>query len=135
MAIPKGPPRRYTASRQLIAGDDFNNVSDHTFSFQSLTAVGANAQATATALDGANIEIAAGVAAGAVKLPISFPGAEVCILNNSGNSQQVYGTGTDTVQTTGTTYAPAATGVALVTLTSAIYFCIKTGFWQRSTTA
>jgi hypothetical protein len=135
MTIPAGPPRRYTTSRQLIAGDDFNNLSDHNYSFQSLTALGANAQATATALNAANVEIAAGTAAGAAKLPVSYPGAEVSVLNNSSNSQQIYGTGTDVVQSGAGTFAAAATGVTLVTLNAALYFCVKKGFWQRAATA
>lgn len=137
MTIPNSPPRRYTTSKQLIGGDDFNNLSDHSFSFQSFAAVGANAQATATPINGANIEILAGAAAGAVLLPVSFPGQEVSILNNSASSQQVYGTGADVIQnaTTPGAYAAAAVGVPLTTLNSAIYFCIKKGFWQRAPTS
>ncbi len=134
MAIPKGPPRRYSTSRQLVAGDDINNLSDRACSFMQLTPTGAT-QAAAALVDAANVEIPAGAAAGGVALPVSYPGAEVAILNNSGNTTTVYGSGTDVVQTSGTTYAAAATGVSLVTLTSALYFCIKTGFWQRATTA
>lgn len=134
MAIPNSPPRRYSTSKQLIAGDDFNKLNDELNSFQTLTPTGAT-QAAAAPINAANIEIPAGAAAAGVVLPVSYPGAIVNILNNSSNTTTVYGTGTDVVQTSGTTYAAAATGVSLVTLTSATYFCIKTGFWQRSTTA
>ena len=134
MAIPRNPPRRYTTSKQLIGGDDFNNVNDRACSFMQLIPTGGT-QAAAAQVNAANVEIPAGSAAGGVLLPTSYPGAEVSILNNSGNTTTVYGTGADVVQTTGTTYAAAATGVPLVTLTSALYVCVKTGFWQRATTA
>ena len=135
MTIPLSPPRRYTTSKQLIGGDDFNNLNDHSFSFQQIAAPGANAQATATQVNAANVEFLAAAAAGAALFPVSYPGAEVCVLNNSANSQQLYGQGTDVIQSGAATYAPFATGVTLVTLQSAIFFCIKKGFWQRSANA
>ncbi len=126
--------QRFITSRQLLPGDWANGVTDALFSSQSLVATGAATQAAATQLNAAQVELLAG-AASAVKLPVSYPGAEVTILNNSGNAQQVFGTGNDVVQTTGTTYAAAATGVALASLACAVYRCVKQGFWQRITTA
>lgn len=133
MAIPKNPPRRYTASRQLIGGDDFNNLNDQLNSFQTLTPAGAT-QAAAAQINASHVELLTAGAAGVV-LPVSYPGAVVCILNNSGNAQNVYPAGTDQVQNAATTYAGASTAVSLVSLASACYYCIKTGFWQRSATA
>lgn len=132
MSIPKSPPRRYSSSRQMIAGDDINNLSDRTCSFQQLLPLGAT-QVAAAPIDAANVELLTAATAG-VRLPVSYPGAEVCILNNSGAAQNIYPGGTDQVQTTATTYAGASTAVSLASLASAIYFCIKTGFWQRAAT-
>jgi hypothetical protein len=132
MSIPNSPPNRYTSSRQTIAGSDINNLSDRVCSFQALTAIGA-AQATAAAIDAANIEVLAGSANNAgVRLPVSYPGAEVAILNNSANNTIVYGNGTDTIQSSGTAFTATMT---MATLTSTLFFCIKKGFWQRAITA
>lgn len=126
--------QRFISSRQLLPGDWANGITDGWFSAQSFVATGAATQAAAITVNAAQVELLTG-AASAVKLPASFPGAEITILNNSGNAQQVFGTGTDVVQTTGTTYAAAATGVVLASLACAVYRCVKTGFWQRITTA
>ena len=126
--------QRFLQSKQLIPGDWANAVTDFLTSFQALVLVGAATQAAALTVNAANVEFLAG-AASAAKLPPSYPGAIINVLNNSGNAQQIFGTGADVVQTSGTTYAAAATGVALASLASATYFCIKAGFWQRSTTA
>jgi hypothetical protein len=133
MTIPASPPRRYTTSRQLIAGDDFNNLSDHNYSFQTLTATGAT-QAAAASVNAANVEIPAGNAAAGIKLPIAYPGQDVTVVNNSSNTITVYGAGTDVVQSGNApiTYAAAATGVTMATLTSYYFTCIKKGFWQRT---
>jgi hypothetical protein len=126
--------QRFLSSRQLLPGDWANAVTDAVASVQQLTLATAATQAAAVTLNGANVELLTG-AASAVKLPPAIPGLAIDILNNSGNAQQVFGTGTDVVQTSGTTYAAAATGVVLASLASATYFCIKAGFWQRITTA
>lgn len=134
MGFPAAPFRRYIASRQLIAGDDMNAINDAFYSFQPLTALGTT-QADAALVNASNLEVLAGSANNAgIKLPPAYPGAEILVLNNSANTTKVYGTGTDTVQTTGTTYAAAATGVTMATLVSAKFRCIKKGFWQRIVT-
>lgn len=127
--------QRFIPSRQLLPGDWANGITDSLYSAQTVAPAGAATQAGATSVNASQVEILAGSAASAVKLPASFPGAEVTILNNSSNSQQVFGTGADVVQSGAATYAAAATGVALVTLTCAVYRCVKTGFWQRIATA
>jgi hypothetical protein len=127
--------QRFISSRQLLPGDWANAISDALTSAQALTASGTT-QADAAIINATNTEVASGSANNAgVKLPAALPGAEINILNNSANTTKVYGAGTDTIQTTGTTYAAAATGVTMATLVSAKYFCIKAGFWQRITTA
>ena len=131
MPFPPARSTTYNQGRQLIDGADMQALFDALGSFQSLTPAGAVSQAAATALNAANVEILAGSGASSVLLPPSYAGAEVTIVNNSSNGQQVYGTGADVVQSGSNSYAAAATGVALATLTSAIYRCVKKGFWQR----
>lgn len=131
MGIPKSPPKRYTSSRQLIAGDDFNSLNDELNSFQTLTATGAS-QAAAASINAANVEIPAGNAAGSVVLPVSYPGAMVNILNNSANTQSVFPGGTDQIQSGATGYGAAGAAVTMLTGVSAIFYCIKVGFWQVS---
>ena len=130
MSIPKSPPARYISSRQLIAGADMNNLNVHSFSFQTVTPAGAT-QATATPLDAANVEIAAAAPAGGVILPISYPGQEIAIINNSLNTTTVYPQGaTDVIQNGATGYAAVTAGVTVATLVSIVFTCIKQGFWQ-----
>lgn len=126
--------QRFIASRQLLPGDWANGISDALYSTQQILLTSAATQAAAVTVNAAQVELLTG-AASAAKLPPSYPGAEVTILNNSGNAQQIFGTGADVVQTTGTTYAAAATGVVLASLACSIYRCVKVGFWQRITTA
>lgn len=130
MTIPASAPNRYSASKQLISGADFNNLNDHLNSSQGLTATGV-AQVDAAQINAANVEILNGSAANAgVRLPVSYPGAEVAILNNSANTSIVYAIGTDVIQNGATGYAAAAAGVNMVTLVTDLFFCIKKGFWQ-----
>lgn len=130
MAYPASPPRRYTTSKQLIGGDDFNNLNDHLNSAQAVTAAGV-AQVDAAAINASNVEVLAGSANNAgVRLPVSYPGAEICILNNSANTTIVYATGTDVIQNGATGYAAAAAGVNMATLVSDVFYCVKKGFWQ-----
>lgn len=126
--------QRFISSRQLLPGDWANGITDALYSAQQVIPVGAATQAAAVPVNAAQVEAIAGTAS-ALRLPASYPGAEVTILNNSGNAQQIFGTGADVVQTSGTTYAAAATGVVLASLACAVYRCVKTGFWQRITTA
>ena len=131
MSFPKASNQRYTTSRQLIAGLDMNNLTDSTNSYQKITATGAT-QATAAKADAANIEIASGSAANAgIVLPVSYPGAEIVVLNNSLNTSDIYPNGTDQIQNGGTGYAAASAAVAIATLVSWKLRCVKQGFWQR----
>lgn len=135
MPFPPARSTTYNQGRQLVDGADMQALFDALQSFQSLTPAGAATQAAATAINAANVEILAGSGASAVLLPPSYAGAEIVILNNSSNNQQVFGSGTDVVQTSGTTYAAAATGVTMATLVSNKFRCVKKGFWQRLITA
>ena len=132
LVLANAPPRIYTTSKQLIGGDDFNNISAQINSFQAVTALGV-AQSDAAQINAANVEILAGSAPNTgVKLPPSFVGADVFILNNSANTENVYPFGNDQVQNGNTTYAAAGAAVTQVTLTCWNFTCVKKGFWQRS---
>jgi hypothetical protein len=118
----------------MIAGDDFNNISAQLNSFQALLATGV-AQADAAQINASNVEILAGSAANTgVKLPVSYPGAIVNILNNSANTENIYPLGVDQIQNATNGYAAASAAITIATLLSATYFCIKKGFWQRAIT-
>lgn len=136
MAFPKSSPSatRLISSRQLVPGSLINDMNDAIYSYQKLLAGGAT-QTLAALIDAANVEIDAVSAAGGVALPAANSGSIINILNNSLNTTTVYGNGTDVIQTTGTTYAAAATGITMATLVSIRLFCIKAGFWQRIITA
>jgi hypothetical protein len=135
MGIPSAPNQRYTTSKQLIAGSDMNNLSDQLNSAQKLTALGTT-QATAAPVNAANVEIASGSAANAgIRLPTSYPGLIINILNNSLNTSDVYPGGTDQIQNAGTTYAAASAAVTMATLVSWQLICMKKGFWQRQITS
>jgi hypothetical protein len=135
MTIPANAPRRYTTSRQLIAGDDFNNLSDHVYGFQSLVAVGPAAQATAPTLNASNIEILAASPAGAVKLPIAYPGQDLSIINNSAQTITIFPQANgDVIQSGATGYGAANASVTMLTAVNANFFCIKKGFWQITKT-
>lgn len=132
MTFPTSYRAQYSSSRQLISGQSINDLENQLNSYQSLTALGV-AVTDAAQIDAANVEIAAGSANNAgVLLPKAYPGAVVNILSNSLNTTVIYGKGTDTVQTTGTTFAASVT---MATLVSTTFKCIKAGFWQRVSTA
>lgn len=132
MTYPASAPRRYTTSRQLIGGDDFNNVSDHSYSFASIAALGTT-QGTATAINAANVEVtlANSINNGGVLLPIAYPGGFVNILNNSGQTTKIYPQANgDVIQNSTTGYAAANTAITAATNVPLELYCVKKGFWQ-----
>ncbi len=133
LVLANAPPRIYTTSKQLIGGDDINNFNASLFSFQAVTALGI-AQADAAQIIAANVEILAGSAANTgVKLPVSYPGAIINILNNSANTENIYPFGNDQIQTNSATlYAAAGVAITMITLIQATFVCMKKGFWQVS---
>lgn len=134
LVLANAPPRIYTTSKQLIGGDDINNITAQLNSFQAVTALGV-AQADAAQINASNVEILAGSAPNTgVKLPVSYPGAIVNILNNSANTENIYPLGNDQIQNGVNSYAAAGAAITIATLLSATYFCIKKGFWQRAIT-
>lgn len=128
MTFPTSNRTQYTTGRQLISGQSINDLENQLNSFQQITAAGV-AQGDAAVIDAANVEVLSGSANNAgIVLPKAYPGAVVSVLNNSLNTTKVYGKGTDTVQTTATTFAAS---VDMATLVQAVFRCIKAGYWQR----
>lgn len=86
-------------------------------------------QAAALALTAALNELTTvGTAADSVKLPLAVAGLSVQVFNTTATSAQVFGAGTDTINSVAT-----ATGVALAAGKNAIFFCTKTapgGTWR-----
>jgi hypothetical protein len=60
----------------------------------------------------------------AVTLPAAKAGMEITLVNNGAQTAQVYGTGTDTINT-----VAGATGVPQLSLAVTIYYCFVTGAW------
>jgi len=126
LKLPSTQARQYTTSRQLIAGDDFNNlVAQLNSEADGLTAGAGGTQAKALQL-GAAVNTVSTVASAndSVKLPKGIPGLEVWIQNaGGGNSIQVFVYNTGTINNTD----GAATGVALAaSLTAAtLYKCLR----------
>ena len=136
MALPRNTPNRYSNSRQLISGSDINNINDSHNSIQLLTASTTQTQAGAqlALINAANVLLTVGNANDAIALPLGYPGLSIWISNPAGNSAQVYGSGTDTINDVAT-----ATGVAQAASKTAIYTCVAVvsgvGKWYRILTA
>lgn len=118
---PSKSPDRYSPSRQLIAGSDFNNVVDQLNSAVSgLTAKAGGGKVGATPLTGAVNTLAVVATNGdSVLLPKGFPGLEVWIDNAGAANAQVFGFGSDTINSVAT-----GVGVALNAATLTIYKCM-----------
>jgi hypothetical protein len=84
-----------------------------------ITAYAGGGQTNAVALTATFNNVATvATASDSVKLPLAVAGLWVAVRNGSANSLQVFGAGTDTINGVAT-----ATGVALATVTSGLYFC------------
>lgn len=92
-------PNQYTPSRQMIGGDDFNNVTAQLNSLESgITAAVGGTQALARQLTAAVNTIATvATAADSVKLPKGYPGLTIMVVNEDADSLQVFGYGSDTI--------------------------------------
>src|SRR6185369_6161804 len=102
LRLPNSQARQYTSSRQLIAGDDFNNLVAQFNSMEdTITASTTQTQLGAKQLSSSvNILTSVANANDAVKLPKGIPGLEVTIQNAGGNSAQVYTYGAGTIMGT-----------------------------------
>ena len=119
MTLPANAPPQYLPSKQLVAGSDINNIVQQLNSAKTGIVAGTTqTQAGATQLDSAVNTIATVTVAGdGVRLPKGFVGLEVWIVNSDADDVQVYGYGTDTINSVAT-----ATGVSQAG-TLAIYKC------------
>jgi len=118
--------RVYTASRQLIGGDDFNNHSAQLNSENSnnLTATVGGGQANALQLIAANNTIAIVANANdSIKLPKGHSGLNIWVTNAGGASMQVFTFGKGTINGTD----GLATGVAQANNanTATLYHCMR----------
>lgn len=126
LTLPSTQARQYTTSRQLIAGDDFNNVIAQLNSEKDgITAGAGGTQAKATQLT-AHVNTIATVASAndSCKLPKGFPGLEVWITNaDAADSAQIFTYGKGTINGTD----GAATGVAQAANANSatIYKCMR----------
>ena len=125
ISLPSLAANIYTASKQLISGSDFNNLSAQLNSGQDgITAGAGGTQALAYQLNKA-VNVIATVVTGndSVKLPKGILGLEVWIQNAAAaNSAQVFTYGKGTINNTD----GAATGVALAASVAGatMYKCI-----------
>lgn len=132
MPLPNLPINRYTNSRQLISGADFNALVDQLISYQEVVATPAGTQATSIKLSAANVRITnVATAADGVLLPPAKVGLEISIINDdAADAAQVFASGTDTMNATA-----GAAGLSLAAGAAVIYRCIKAGNWRRFVSA
>lgn len=107
--LPNSAPNRYTSGRQLVAGDDINNLTDQLNSVTAgIVAHAGGGKANAVQLNAAiNVVATSANAADSVQLSKGFVGLRVTIVNQGANAIQVFGYDDDTIDA-----ANAATGVA-----------------------
>jgi hypothetical protein len=89
-----------------------------------------NSQVTATALNpnkSFHIVKTVAVAANGIRLPPALSGAMHFVANSGANAMQVYGAGTDTINSVAT-----ATGVSQAAASGVWYVCMLNGNWVRS---
>ncbi len=115
-------PNPYTSSRQLVSGEDVNNIVAQLNSTKDGISAGVGGtQALATQLDAAVNNVATVASANdSVKLPKGFPSLEVWIVNDDADSLQVFNYAAGTIDGTN----GATTGVAQAQGTK-IYKCVK----------
>lgn len=91
----------------------------------SITAHAGGGQASATQIVAQTSRVTTVTTAGdSIKLPASAPGLELMIINHGGNTMQVFGSGTDTIDDVAT-----ATGVPQMVNSLVIYTCATAGAW------
>lgn len=114
-------------SSQVVSGVAGANFMTQSFA-NSLTAHAGGTQAAALALTANfNNVTTVATAADSVRLPTSVAGMQVTIANNGASSMQVYGAGTDTINSVAT-----ATGVPQAIGTVVTYFAAVAGNWVAS---
>jgi hypothetical protein len=130
--VPSGPIPTFTPGKALQDGYALNKLSGLIGSTQNnITAQADGTKANATKITAVKARVtAAAGAADSVLLPPGYPGLEITIFNNGGNSIQVFGAGLDTINGVAT-----GVGVAQGDGLSAIYTCYDVvagvGIWGR----
>lgn len=108
----------------LAAGTSVAAIADSSLVDQTVTALGTN-RATAYAITGQITNVTTAAASTGVVLPAATkPGMKRLIFNAGANPIQVYGNGTDTIDT-----VAGSTGVPLTNTKRAIFYCFAVGVW------
>ena len=115
---------------RLPKGDDLQALSDMLGSSQgdtgnTITAFAGGGQANATLINAANVYVGTVATAGdSIKLPPTFAGQRVAVINGASNPMQVFGSGADTINGVAT-----ATGISQPANSIEIYICATAGKW------
>jgi hypothetical protein len=97
----------------------------------TITAFAGGGQGSATAMTAMINRVTTVVTSGdSVKLPPAVVGAMITLINRGANPMQVFGAGTDTINSIAT-----ATGISQGVQTSAVYICAVAGNWEVPITA
>ncbi len=130
--LPSGPIPAFSGGPALTDQNALQKLAQLIGSVQNnITAKAGGAKAGATPITGAKARVTTCVTNGdSVILPPGYPGLEITILNTTGQTLKVYGSGTDTINDQAT-----GTGVSQATLLSAVYTCYDVvagvGLWGR----
>ncbi len=126
-------PSPFQSGFRLIDGSQLNKaLSNPAYSSQdNITATASGVQSNAYQLSAAlNNVTTVGSGADSLRLPPAVAGAEVLVANNGANAAQVYGHGTDTINSVLTT-----TGVSQAAGSYVLYTCFTKGNWQAEITS
>ncbi len=131
LTLGKGPFPLFNPGRQLIAGEDLNQLSASYGSNEAgKTATAGGGRANAYPIKAANTQFSVVAnAADSCVLPASYPGLSCFIVNNGAQSLQVFGNGSDTFNVAGTA---GSVGVAQAATVAVEYYCIVAGNWRQS---
>lgn len=121
--LPSTAPNIYTSSRQLISGEDFNNLASQLNSITTGIVAGAGGTlANAVQLNAAtNVVATVANAADSVKLPIGFPGLKIVVINQDADSLAVFGYDANTTVNGGASAAQAQG--------TKTYVCVAANTW------
>lgn len=126
--------KRFQSGFRLFNGDDLNNALANPIlsSQDAITAGAGGTQANGFQLAAAINRVSVVTSANdSLLLPASQPGAVVTVINDgAGNSMQVFGLGTDTIND-----VLFSTGVAVASGKTATYFCPVIGKWYQNISA
>lgn len=127
---------------RLIDGTDCYNDAYWQYSYATgITANPGTTQATGTKLTRAINEIATSVANGSIQLPVAVPGMQITVINETGQTLNVFGAPSNPLNANSAgdviaannsnTYQPTATGVTHANTTAFTYVCWIAGKWKQ----